>query len=614
MEIIMTNQRNHRIILLEQTLADDFVPHLPPLLDQSLSPEDQSRKNLSRAFGAFVLKKLCSIAPETASQAVIDDFNDYGVDAIYYHAPKETLYLVQSKLKPSKQFKQDEALEFCQGIRKLIKQDFNGFNQNVQNRITEIEDAFNQCSHIQLVVAHVGSGISNHAKQALEELCADPDHGEERLAQTIDYDANRLTQDLQAGNAYERVDISIRLIQPCSVSESRTTYFGLVKLLDLVKLHQQHGEALYAKNIRTFLGHKTEVNVSIQQTLAENLKDFLFFNNGVTVLCEVIQPKGVQTIEGRSEKKFEILGFSVINGAQTIASSARFLEDNQDADISQARVLLTLIQSSADDDFGKSVTYARNHQNPMSRSSFLALDDEQERLRRELAYLKIHYEYKAAAIDAVSDPSRIRAEEAALALALFQPDPRYVVWLREPGRLLDINSEQYKQLFSPQLTVQMLINAVRLNRYVSQRIMQESGGASGQERLAYKHGNYALGWILAKRVKKEAEGVKLFDNEKLQSTLSVPFDQLRQTHWNKTQSFTGYSQGPPATFTKGSLALFRNQTDVISFLETVLIENFGLLEDSIIAQKRSQQGDGQPYPKNLFDYIISKAPQISGLT
>ena len=88
----MTNQRFHQIKLLEQTLADDFVPYLPPLQNRTRPPEEQNRKNLSRAFGAFVLKKLCDIAAETASKAVIDDFDDYGIDVIYYYAPTETLY------------------------------------------------------------------------------------------------------------------------------------------------------------------------------------------------------------------------------------------------------------------------------------------------------------------------------------------------------------------------------------------------------------------------------------------------------------------------------------------------------------------------------------------
>ena len=161
--------------MLEQALEAGYVPHLPALLDTTKPAAEQQKKNRSRAFSAFALHNICGIPKIDAAKAVIDDFDDYGIDAIYYHAPTETLYLVQSKLKAADQFSQPEALAYCQGARKLIKQDFSGFNKNVQDRKTEIEDALDNCSHIKLVVAHTGSGVSKHAKTAIDELLADED-------------------------------------------------------------------------------------------------------------------------------------------------------------------------------------------------------------------------------------------------------------------------------------------------------------------------------------------------------------------------------------------------------------------------------------------------------
>jgi hypothetical protein len=132
--------------ILKKALADRFVPSLPPLLDTTKPAAEQQAKQLSRAFSAFVLHKLLDITPKDAAASVVDDFNDKGLDAIHYHAPTETLYLLQTKLKESEQFKQDEAQSFCTGIRLLLKQDFNGFNRNVQNRKAELEGALDACS------------------------------------------------------------------------------------------------------------------------------------------------------------------------------------------------------------------------------------------------------------------------------------------------------------------------------------------------------------------------------------------------------------------------------------------------------------------------------------
>lgn len=396
----MSSLEQHHSALLQKCLADEFVPHLPPILDNRKPVEEKNRKNLSRAFSAFAIHHICGVPKIDAALSVIDDFDDYGVDAIYYHALTETLYFVQSKLKATEEFKQDEALTFRQGIEKLIRQDFSGFNLNVQNRKAEIEDALDNCSRIQLVLAHTGTGITRHAKGALDEFLADTNHGEERLEkEVINYDAVRVLQDLLNSKAYDRVNEDLWLQKHSFIAEPRATYFGLIALQDLVALHDKYGQALYEKNIRTFLGHKTEVNASIQQTLASTPEDFLYFNNGVTALCQEIDPKG----NNGSKKRLRIRGLTVINGAQTIASTAKFIADNKSADISRARVSLTLIKANLDGQFGKAVTRARNHQNPVQLSNFAALDDEQERLRREIAHLGIRYAYKAEGPGAVNE-------------------------------------------------------------------------------------------------------------------------------------------------------------------------------------------------------------------
>lgn len=597
----------HYFTLLEKSLKDNFVPNLPPLFDMTRPVDEQNRKNLSRSFSAFALHRICDIDPSIAAKAVVDDFDDYGLDAIYYDAKSETLYLIQSKLKASEQFSQDEALAFCQGIRKLIAQDFTGFNQNIQNRLTEIEDALENCSHIQLVVAHTGTGISKRAVATIRDLIEE-DHGEDRLVEKpIDYDAIRVVRDIQEAKAYKKVDAEIWIQKCSSVSEPRTTYFGLIQLDELVKLHQKHGKALYEKNIRTFLGQRTDVNVSIRQTLSSNPKEFLFLNNGVAALCQEVEAKGTNRSH-KGKRKFKVRGFSIINGAQTIASAAHLLEENSGADISAARVSFTLIKASDSDEFGKSVTRARNHQNPVFLSHFVALDDEQERLRRELAYFGIHYAYKAEASDNKADPLRIGVDEAAQALALFHPDPRFVVWLKkEPSRLLDMNTEQYKALFSATLSAIKLANAVRFLRYVQLRMTTEVRAASGQERLTYKHGNHAIGWVLAKRVANECQSAKLFDEVKLRDGIGVAFDQLRQTVWTVTGNRISI------TF-KGPLALFRNQTETIPLLESIIIQHYNLGADSVVESKRKQQKAGQAYPQDLFDYLIAKAPQIGNLS
>lgn len=591
------------LVILEGVLQAEFIPHLPPLSRPTRADEDL-RKNLSRAFGAFAIHKLCGISPVDASKAVVDDYEDCGLDLVYYFPQTETLYAIQSKFKPDKEFSQDEALAFCQGVRKLIVQDFDGLNQNFQQRRVEIEDAIDDCSHIQLVVAHIGQRISDHAINAISEFLLDDSHGEERLIRDfIEYGSAQVLRDLRIAKAYPRIDEEIWIQKPIHIAEPRDTYMGFTRLEELAKLHQKHKAALYSNNIRTFLGHTTDVNQSIESTLLNNPKDFVYLNNGVTALCDEIEPKSNKAAIG---KRFKVRGLSVINGAQTIATAARFLDENKEKSITGARVTITLIKANALGDFGKSVTKARNHQNPVADTDFIALEDGQESLRRDLSYLGIHYIYKHGGLESgANDSSEIRVEDAAKALALFGEDPRFAVWLkREPSRFLITGSDQYKSVFDPTPTAFALANAVCYYRFVHSRFAEESSHAVGKERLVYRHGAHVGAWLLAKRIQQSVKQSTLMNPKKIEQELSGAFDQLRASMWNHVQ---------PLLTLKGPLAFFKNQTDAVPLMQDVMIDLFGLAADPVLPHKISAQKKEDPYPVQLFGYLISKAPQIGNL-
>jgi hypothetical protein len=592
------------LALLRQHLAGTYVGNLPALAKNNRNLEETAKKNLSRAFSAFALHHLTGVSEKDAAQSVVDDFEDVGLDAIYYFASTETLYLVQSKLKASEEFRQDEALAFCQGVRKLITQDFSGFNEHVTRRRTEIDGALELCSKIQLVVAHTGSGISKHARTAIDELLLDETHDEVRLnPPLLDFHAAKVVEGLQGSKARKRVDTRL-VVRHCKfIAEPRPTYIGLVNVKDLIDLHKVNKEDLYDKNIRTFLGHQTDVNKAIQKTLAERPDHFLYLNNGVTVLCEKIEQKNTIKKEGR---RLIITGFSVVNGAQTIASSAKFMADNPATNIDFARVSITLIEAATDSAFGKSVTRARNHQNEVKLSNFAALDDTQERLRRDLALLDVQYAYKAGRNEGPDDPNRIQIEEAVQALALLQGDPRYAVRLKkQPADLLDVESAQYRALFGASVTAFQLLNAVLLNRYIQRRIGEEVGKAKDQERLVYRHGNHVIAWILAKRTMKAINEPIRLNDLKLNTVLSTPFDELRQKQWDLAK---------PALAQRGPLSLFRNQTHTIPLMQEIMIGHYGLTIDPVIPHKIANKRPDDPYPADLFAYLIQKAPQIEGLS
>jgi hypothetical protein len=594
--------RPEQFAILKRHLEQSYVPHLPKLLKPKSEAENLS-KNIDRSFSAFALDHICQLDPTKAAKSVVDDYEDYGIDAIYYHARTKTLYFVQAKLKETKSFNQDEALKFTHGVRRLVNGDFADFNENVLRRESQIRGYLAHCDHIEIVVAHTGEGIHIHAEKAIQELLADKAGGEGRIRDAVfDFDAFRTVNGLHSVNAVEPVNCRIKLFNYGEATDPKIAYYGTVALSDLADLHKLHGKALYQKNIRTWLGHKTPVNESIQETLGAQPARFQYLNNGVTALCEEIAPKvGVKT----EQRDFELTGFSIINGAQTVASTANFVAENPDADISDAKVMITLIKADADGDFGKEVTRARNHQNDVKDIAFAALDEEQERIRRELQHLNIEYVYRMGEPVSGWNPNRILVAEAMQALALLDLDPRYPVWMKRS--LLDFqktDGEPYKQIFSQSLSSVRLANAVRVYRYIREQIAASVRGSQFEEKKAYKHGEYAMAFVFAKQFRHVISGNELVQVSKLKTQGSGPYDLLRQHQADIINSINW----------PGPLALSKNQDHSLNIIRRLMTLQYGLTTDPTVNTLRGNHITGQPYQVGLFKYLASKAPQIANVT
>ncbi|WP_158213867.1 AIPR family protein [Sphingopyxis bauzanensis] len=583
---------------MEQT----YVPHLPKLLKPKSDAENLS-KNIDRSFSAFALDHICQLDPKKAAKSVVDDYEDYGIDAIYYHARTKTLYFVQAKLKETKSFNQDEALKFTHGVRRLVNGDFVGFNENVLRRESQIRGYLAHCDHIEIVVAHTGEGIHVHAEKAIQELLADKAGGEGRIRDAVfDFDAVHAVNGLHSVNAVEPVNCRIKLFNYGEATDPKIAYYGTVALSDLADLHKLHGKALYQKNIRTWLGHKTPVNESIQETLGAQPARFQYLNNGVTALCEEIAPKvGVKT----EQREFELTGFSIINGAQTVASTANFVAENPDADISDAKVMITLIKADAEGDFGKDVTRARNHQNDVKDIAFAALDEEQERIRRELQHLDIDYVYRVGENPSGNDPNRVLVSEAILALAMLEEDPRYPIWMKQSlTEFQKTDGNQYRQIFSQSLSSLRLVNAVRVYRYINARVDSLVRTNWYEEKAAYKHGRYALAFILTKQLRDAINGNVLIDVAKLSAAGSLPMDELRQKLWDVVQSQLAYC---------GPLKSFRNPNFGLPAITKIMTNHYNLGGDPVCIIKAGKWVLGEPYQVDLFKYLAAKAPQIANV-
>lgn len=600
----MTALAPNFLAILKEKLKLDFVPYLPELLDKSKQKEAQDDKQLSRAFSAFVIHKKFNVGIAEAAGAVVDDFDDNGLDAIYYETGSKTLSLVQTKLRERKQFDETDGIKFRNGADLLLKQRYERFNLNVKRREEELNNAFDEAEHIQLIVAYVGAGFSEHAKRALKVLTEDEDHEEfGRLkAEILEFGPKDVEDHLLAEKSVGVVDDVLRLTKLQHLGGVHDTHIGVALVSDLVALHQKHKKALYERNIRYFLGTQSNVNKSIQETLRTSPSEFFYLNNGVTALADQIDPpKGTKAL-----RRLSVRGLSVINGAQTISSAADFVQENKHCDISTAKVLVTIIKADSNGGFGRSVTRARNHQNPVSTGNFASLDPRQEALRRELTYLNYSYHYRPEATPSNAEVSAnvITIEQSMRALALFDPDPRYPFWLKnEISKFQKTDAAEYQTLFKTGLTGTELVNKVHFFRFVRDVLNANAAATKGAEGLFYKHGLYVVAAVMAKQCRVLFDGIDVVGQSQLNALLSSSLDECRQLCWDQARLLVG--QG------RSVLTFFKNQGNTVRLLDACMATRYDLAQSLEYQAVKGQAEKQEAFPQErVFRFLVSQAPQI----
>lgn len=150
----------------------------------------------------------------------------------------------------------------------------------------------------------------------------------------------------------------------------------------LRSLYNEHGDKLFERNVRLYLGAKKgSVNSGIEATLKDSteLGNFWAYNNGISVLADNFD---VDSATGAISAR----NISIINGCQTSVSIAKHLPESGDVSV-LCRVI------SADRDIVDNVIQYNNSQNQVKAWDVAALDITQRRLVQDFSRLHEPYIY-----------------------------------------------------------------------------------------------------------------------------------------------------------------------------------------------------------------------------
>jgi hypothetical protein len=385
---------------------------------------------LSRALTASAVRLVTGCDHKAAGQAVIDGENDQGIDGVAVDESTHDVWLVQAKWSDAGKGKMDqgEALKFIHGLRLIERREFEGtFNDRVDPFKAQLDVAMGDARlRITLVIAVMGPAVlSDAVTKVLERTREEFNRRGPILKYRVIGDAEfheQLRQDL----APSPIDVEATMSGWIKRDTPFEAWQGTVAVRDVAQWFGDHGDSLYEQNVRKSLG-LTRINSGIKETLLNEPENFWYFNNGITVLCDDIEPHWPGRRRPDEPVRLTMKGVSVVNGAQTVSAIHEAMQQNEQS-VDEADVTVRAFSLGSDRPaYAKRITETTNTQNDVSQRDFIALDATQAAIREDfLLSLGKTYVYKRGEPDPSPDAG-CSVEHAALALACAHRSPELAV-------------------------------------------------------------------------------------------------------------------------------------------------------------------------------------------
>lgn len=441
----------------------------------------QERNFLSKALAAYFLMVRAGASKAEALAASIDGGDDHGIDSVYISLTG-VFWLVQSKYIHEGKGEPilGDASKFKDGVLDFLRSQFGRFNAALNLKLPAIKSAMAQDYSVRFALVYTGTSLNDDRLELFGDVEKAVNTIQPGRAKFVRFGLLDFHDALTERRGEARIDIEIELRNFGLIAAPARAFYGVMRVRDLAALYQEHDHALVRANIRRYRG-SSQVNEEITKTLHEAPGRFVYFNNGITLLCEKITLIG-KTDPERNVGQFKLDGVSIINGAQTAGTVAR--QPLIHYDTHAADVLVTCIEATSDmDAFGDRVTEYRNSQNAVQMQDFIALDDNQENWRKTLQASGVAYIYKQSASDPHATDRVFTAQEAANCLAAANRDKDtwatgLVIARKEPNRLwdqrrdfdgaavADSSNAIYGRLFPSSLTARRLWRTTQIVRMV----------------------------------------------------------------------------------------------------------------------------------------------------
>lgn len=374
----------------------------------------------SKALLHWFLFNVFRLDEVQSRDAICDGSNDKGIDGVWVDDDTEEVFLFQCVYtgKPGNSLGDKDLREFVGSAKWFSHPDnlvslLNGVaNQELKALVASYELAtrLEAGYDVKLVFVTTRSGDHN-AVEFLEAL--------RPTGPSLDlWDRKRLIGQHQNLARKTRVPGRHRFVLshpaiPYKAANDIRAYVAPVRALDIAAMPGIADRTLFSLNVRLSLG-RTRVNKDLEAALKQKQehRNFLFFHNGVTVICRKLTAR---------KRQVEIDDYSVVNGCQ----SAVAFFDNQPYLTPELLILARFIEVGDDDALAEEITYRSNNQNGINMRDLRSNDRIQLSLKKQFEKdFRGDFQYVIKAGEPVTAAESLNNDRAGqLLMALYLDEP-----------------------------------------------------------------------------------------------------------------------------------------------------------------------------------------------
>jgi len=350
------------------------------------------------AFNFWVLQKLYSVEEEIIPNFILED-SDRGIDCYFFNEDKKELFLIQNK------FYIDTTLRYRAIVDEFFSRSLEHLKQGIYSRNVELQEIFTKYKNDDDFKVFLHYYVTNDSDvyesykvsferyeyNSLQCIVCASFFSLEDIADKYFTDRNKpkktFSVELRTISKQTRVDINPEHIRGDSrLIRSQFMPVNVVDFYLLLKKAKDEKYPLFEENLRNYIGENSAINAGIISTLRNPVErdNFLFYNNGITIIADEINVETIDEDNQRRNTKFSKLkNPQIVNGCQTVNSIYHVLKtyptiSKMKEDFEQVFVMVKLLQLSSTDDkeiFDNIVKY-NNSQNAIKSKDFVAAQEE----------------------------------------------------------------------------------------------------------------------------------------------------------------------------------------------------------------------------------------------